>query len=110
MDVTVIGGDIAPERSMRRTRNDVAFASAEYSIQLAAADPSGSSSTSTRPSDISSSRRTGFPNVRPASSENATNACPCSSCMVNQAIATRRPLALKDGPFTGQAGIFQLSL
>ena len=61
-----------PDDSIRRTRNCARWSA--NSIQLATADPSGISSTSTRPSDPASSSRIGGPNVRPASLENATNA------------------------------------
>ena len=44
-------------------------------IHVANADPSGSSSRSTRPSVPASSTRTGFENVLPASVENAISAC-----------------------------------
>lgn len=64
---------------------------------------------STRPREASSSRRTGTPNVRPASFDSAAKLFGLSSFALNHAIATFLPLALSAGPLTGQAGTRQPS-
>src|SRR4249919_3676937 len=115
----VTGFDRVPLRSMRRARNcardsglppEASGRRGANSIQLAIADPSGSNSTSTRPSVPPSSTRIGGEKLLPASCEKAAYAWPWSFFAVNHDIATRLPLALNDGPFTGQAAIFQLSV
>ena len=63
--------------------------------------PSGSSSTSTRPSVPPPSTRTGSPNVAPPSAENATETRPSSRAAVNHATATRSPIDASAGPLTG---------
>ena len=65
----VTGAERVPERSMRRARNCALWSA--NSIHVASAAPSGSNSTSTRPSDPPSSTRMGAPNVAPLSPEKA---------------------------------------
>ena len=69
----VTGADFVPWGSMRLALN-CARPSAN-SIHVASADPPLINSRSTRPSVPASSIRIGFPNVRPASVENAASAC-----------------------------------
>ena len=65
----VTAGDRVPDRSIRRSRNCACWSA--NSNQDATADPSSNSTTSTRPMDPASSSRTGAPQDRPASLENA---------------------------------------
>ena len=66
--------------------------------------------TSTRPCGLPSSILMAFPKVLPASMESATFTRGFSLATVNQATATRRPLAEIAGPFTGHASISHPSL
>src|SRR5512145_3195027 len=101
------GGPTAPSGCTRRTF--IAPPSAFPDNQQTSAELSGSVSRSTRPCVSPSSTRIGFPDVAPASVENATLTLCLPPAPVNHATATFRPAAAIDGPFTGQPLISQLS-
>jgi hypothetical protein len=92
------------------TSRTVNFAEAPWlSIHDTSARPSVRSVRPTRPSVVPLSMRTGGPNVRPPSFENAICVFGALSLAANQATATAWPFAAIAGALSGQPLISQLS-
>src|SRR4051812_36626637 len=84
--------------------------SAACSSQLTSASPDGKTTTSTLPTGLPLSTRTGERNVLPPSLDMATFTWDASLGAVNHAAAALAPDVETDGPFTGHPLICQLSV
>ena len=93
-----------------RARGTCAPSDRANSIQVASAAPSGSSSTSTRPSDPPSSTRIGAPKVAARVLREREIGLALIVLHGEPRHRHARPRALSAGPLTGHAAIFQLSL